>query len=143
MISHVLLRKAFRSKLFAAVGKNYSNVFLAEGRLDGRTDPSPEGYWIYETLIPSTERKIAIKTVEALGRMEYAIVVNEGTGTEIAEGVADDIAELFEPDTSLTFEGGTFANVYRTERLAKRRLGEGLVAYPISMSWRYFSSAST
>jgi hypothetical protein len=140
-VSHRLLRQVLRTRLETVTALPVRSRIAYENRQF--TPPNPPSTWIREWLQPATEVKVATKTVEARGRVQFDIVVPQGKGTTDAEDLANDIAEVFEPGTSLQGQGIEVA-IDRTEQ-GQGTQDSGDDAWwflPVSILWRYYATTT-
>jgi len=96
MIDHVAVRQALRTRLLTVSG--LPTALAWENRNFQPTNNSP---WIREYYYPDPERLVAQDLIEGTGFVSYDVVYPVNSGTEDAEGLADDIKAIYEPPGSL------------------------------------------
>lgn len=141
------LRKHLVANSATAAGLDTGGKIAIENR---NFDPPDDGsMFMRENFMPGTERHIAFKMVEVLGRVQYDCIVRAGSGTKTAEAFALEIAQAFRPGSQPDFfpvVAGKKIAIDRTERLPQRAFGvlgdsqELWVAYSVSISWRAYAT---
>lgn len=142
LLDHNALILGFRAVLLASVPTVASMSSAGKIITDNRGEypnASKGALYLDEIWQPNTEQRVATGTNASIGRIEYGVLVPRSDGTEAASALAHEIAEAFEPGTSVPYGTGRYAHVDRAERFAGFALTQAWYRVPVSILWRAYS----
>lgn len=110
-IPHSKIRRALRKQVLKAPSVPTAANRSWENRNFVPPNPASTALWMREVYLPNGSPQVATNTVEAVGFMDFQVLVPKGTGTDDAEAVVESMSSQFMPGLVASYRvlngGGT------------------------------------